>query len=247
MISLCLPVVLPASELSDGHYYVSEPGLLVDKPLKLVGDENNPANVVIEMSGSMRWSGQGGWIEGITFRRPKIVSGLVSSAPMLDLCESGSINMIQNVFDNEPNKGTTILLSGTGQKGNFNNVIIRNGWSGGIRMNGPIQLKLTDCTVKGNLSDGVTVGNESALEMTKCKVSRNRGHGIRCAKGSKIAIVKCHFAANAKGVLHRETGCNLSCSGNTATVFTLPGKQIPGFKLSLEKKNGEISTPAGIS
>lgn len=243
----CKLASLHCSELSDGHYYVSEPGLIVDKPLKFVGDENNPANVVIEMSGSIHWTGKGGWIEGITFRRPKIVSGSVPSAPMLHMVDKGRINVIQSVFDNEPSTGAVLAFSGTGSKGDWDGVSIRNGGSCGLILKGPIELKLKNCTIKGNHNDGMLVSSQATIELKTCKVSKNEGYGVRFAKGSKGVIIKSHFTGNCKGVLYRETGCNLSCSTNTAIVSILPGKQIPGFKLTLRALNSENAAPNEVS
>jgi hypothetical protein len=93
-------------ELGDGHYWVNDPGMIIDKPLRLVGDENNPANVVIEMSGSVQWTGKGGWIEGITFRRPKMSSGKeLPSFPMMEVRDSGKLDVIHSVFDNDGSTG----------------------------------------------------------------------------------------------------------------------------------------------
>ncbi|KAG7368541.1 hypothetical protein IV203_031284 [Nitzschia inconspicua] len=235
-ISDAVDVALPGDtiELSDGHYYINEPGLIVDKPLKLVGDENNPANVVIELSGSIQWSGTGGWIEGITFRRPKIVSGITPTLPMLEMKDKSKINMIHSVFDNEPSLGCVVALSGTGNKGDLNGIIIRNGGSDGIQMNGQIHLKLTNCTLRGNVGNGMVIDSQSSVELNNCKISENKGYGVRFAKGSTGIILSSHFAGNAKGVLYREMGCNISCSSNTARVSASPGKQIPGFKVTYE-------------
>merc|ERR1719343_762854 len=115
-------------ELGDGHYWVNDPGIIVDKPLRFVGDENNPANVVIEMSGSVKWTGAGGWIEGITFRRPKISSGKdLPSFPMLEIGESGKIDIVHSVFDNDGSSGPVGHLSGSGKKGLWHDVVFRNG------------------------------------------------------------------------------------------------------------------------
>jgi parallel beta-helix repeat protein len=231
------------SELSDGHYYVSEPGLMVDKPLKFVGDENNRANVIVEVSGSIEWTGKGGWIEGITFRRPKIAGGLVPSTPMLHLVDRGKLNVIQSIFDNEPSTGATLVLSGSGNKGAWDGVTIRHGGSVGVRMSGQTELSLQNCTVKGNAVDGIVMCNQASIELKNCEVSKNKGYGVRFRKGSKGVIVRSHFASNRKGVLYKETGSSLSCSSNTAIVSALPGKQIPGFKLTLRGADNETVIP----
>ncbi|KAL3922930.1 MAG: hypothetical protein SGILL_001943 [Bacillariaceae sp.] len=248
-ISDALKAALPGdtigklSELSDGHYYVNDPGLIVDKPIKLVGDENNPSNVVIEMSGCVKWSAKGGWIEGITFRRPKILSGAAPTSPILVATEQGRFDAIHSVFDNAGSSGHTVVLTGSGNKGIWDGVSIRNSGSVGVLLSGDIKFKLLNSSVKGNGGSGVVVVNKASVELTKCKVTNNKGYGIRVAKACHGKVLKSHFAQNGKGPLLRETNCYLSCSMNTAIIHVLPKKTIPGFKLSLPTAGGENAVP----
>jgi hypothetical protein len=122
---------------------VKDPGLVFNKQLKLVGDEQNPANVVIEMSGSVHWTAKGGWIEGVTFRRPKISTGAPPACAMLRLEGEGKVDVVHSVFDNEGSTGSTVTLSGTGSKGLWHDATIRNGGSCGIEMEGQVSLGLT--------------------------------------------------------------------------------------------------------
>jgi hypothetical protein len=57
-------------ELGVGHNWVKD--LTINFPLCFVGDENDPSHVAIELSGSICWTGSGGWIEGVTIRRPRL-------------------------------------------------------------------------------------------------------------------------------------------------------------------------------
>ena len=125
---------------------MSEPGLTFDVPIKLVGDENNAANVVIEMSGSVVWRAKGGWIEGVTFRRPKITSGDPPAYNMLSIVDSGRIDIVHSVFDNEGSTGNVISISGTGKKGRWQNVSVRGGGGGGVTVNGGCEIEL--CKVR---------------------------------------------------------------------------------------------------
>merc|ERR1711957_1042695 len=70
-------------ELGDGHYFINDPGLIVDKPLKFVGDEHDPAQVVMELSGDIIWNASGGWMEGITIRRSRTTSGINQNKEIL--------------------------------------------------------------------------------------------------------------------------------------------------------------------
>jgi superfamily II DNA/RNA helicase len=137
-------------ELSDGHYWVRDPGLIFDKPIKLVGDEHNAANVVIEMSGSVHWTGQGGFIEGVTFRRPKMTSAELPNFPMLKIEGQGRVTIVHSVLDNDGSTGSVVVASGAGRKGNLTSVSLRNGGSHSIELSGEegISLNLSKCTVR---------------------------------------------------------------------------------------------------
>jgi len=112
-------------ELGDGHYWVNEPGLSVDFPLRFVGDENDPSHVVIELSGSIRWKGSGGWIEGITVRRPRL-SNLQGTRREIIIVEDGArLDVAHCVFSNEGNTGDVVSLMGKGNKGRWNFVVMK--------------------------------------------------------------------------------------------------------------------------
>jgi hypothetical protein len=213
---------------------VNDPGLVIDKPVKLVGDENNPSNVVIEMSGSIQWLAKGGWIEGITFRRPKISSGTTPSCPMLEVKDAGRIDMIQSVFDNDGSTGSAVVLSGIGNKGKWDGVTVRNGGMTGISMSGQISVEINRSVIKGNQADGIKLSEKASIKITNGKISKNKGYGIRFASGCKGTLLKSHFFANDRGVICKESHVNITSSTNTAVVPSLPEKQIPGFKLTLE-------------
>mmetsp|Transcript_2774 Transcript_2774/g.5185 ORF Transcript_2774/g.5185 Transcript_2774/m.5185 type:complete len:2007 (-) Transcript_2774:2717-8737(-) len=84
-------------ELGDGHYWVNEPELVVTIPIRIIGDEKDPSHVVIEISGTIIWKGSAGFIEGITFRRPRIGE----SGGEMDIfsIERGSkVSIVRSVF-----------------------------------------------------------------------------------------------------------------------------------------------------
>lgn len=130
-----------AIELSDGHYWASEAGLIIEKPLRFVGDENNPSNVVVEISGSIKWTSKSGWMEGITWRRPKISSSEVAS-PILDVDGAGRLDIRNCVFDNGSLPGSVVQLAGNGAKGIWSGAHFKNGGSYGIEMEGNAHLSM---------------------------------------------------------------------------------------------------------
>jgi hypothetical protein len=105
-------------------------------PLRIVGDEHNPSNVVIEMSGTIIWKAFGGFIEGVTFRRPKIASGVSEPIEMLRIESTGKLDMIQSVFDNEGSRANTASLLGPGKKGRWESVLVQHGEIGILLQHG---------------------------------------------------------------------------------------------------------------
>lgn len=120
-------VLVSHTELSDGHYWANE-DVIVDVPVRFVGDEHNPSNVVIEMGGSFIWKARGGYCEGITFRRPKLTSGEHLKKEILYLEPSSRVHIVESVLDNEGSKAN--VVSARGGTGTWRNVVIRNGTGG---------------------------------------------------------------------------------------------------------------------
>lgn len=113
--------------MGDGHYFINEPGLVIEKPIKFVGDENEPAHVVLEMSGEMVWKSSGGWMEGITIRRPRISTGVTPNTEILRIEAGASLDMFNCVFDNRGCIGNCVSISGGGAGGRWEKASINGG------------------------------------------------------------------------------------------------------------------------
>lgn len=127
-ISEAVSVALPGDtiELGDGHYWANE-DIVVSVPLRFVGDEHSPSNVIIEMSGTLRWQSQGGWIEGITFRRPKISSGEPVSRELLRIEKGSRLDVVQSVFNNEGCGGRVVTAVEPSAKRLWKGVVVKGG------------------------------------------------------------------------------------------------------------------------
>lgn len=140
-----------SKELGDGHYWVKEPGIIVDFPLRIVGDEHDPSHVVIELSGSVKWLGGVGWIEGVTFRRPKISSGKKSCCEILRVEDGGKVDMIHCVMNNGDSQGDVAVIRGTGSNGRWEDVEVKGSGlkGGGIVVAAKGKLELVEVRVAG--------------------------------------------------------------------------------------------------
>ena len=95
-------------EMGDGNYYVKS-GLVVDKPVKLVGDEDN-LKVALEVSGTIEWRARGGYLEGLTLHRPSIASAKMEENDMLTVAPNCRLDMFRCVVDNAGSDGNCVFV-----------------------------------------------------------------------------------------------------------------------------------------
>ncbi len=72
-------------ELGDGHYWLNDHNIVIDYPLRIIGDEKDPSHVVVEVSGTIQWKASSGYIEGVTFRKPRINSRVDEMPNMFEI------------------------------------------------------------------------------------------------------------------------------------------------------------------
>lgn len=150
-ITEALAAALPGDtiELGDGHYWIHEPGICVEFPLRILGDENDPSHVVLELSGTVTWKGCGGWMEGVTIRRPKMASEKGVGKEVFRMEGRGKIDMAYCVLDNEGGNENVALVSGNGHKGTWYDVSIKNSTQNkcGLRIEGDTILTLEKVSI----------------------------------------------------------------------------------------------------
>jgi len=86
-------------ELGDGHFWMNESDIEISVPIKLVGDDKDPSNVIIEVNGTITWSSRLGCVEGVTFRRPRISVDAIHDKPILKLLSKCKLNLCQCIID----------------------------------------------------------------------------------------------------------------------------------------------------
>jgi len=175
-ISDAMQAALPGDtiELGDGHYFINDPGLVVNKPVKFVGDENEPAHVILELSGEIVWKSRGGWMEGITIRRPRIATGVTPSNEILRIEHGGCLDMFHCAFDNRGSIGNCISVRGDAG-GRWEKAIINGGSSGksGLMIETNGKVELIDAIICDNDGVGITRQDGAILALSDCTVERN--------------------------------------------------------------------------
>lgn len=76
---------------------MNDQNIVVDYPLRIIGDEKDPSHVVVEVSGTIQWKAPSGFIEGVTFRKPRINSRLDDIPNMLEV--SGGLILTHSVVE----------------------------------------------------------------------------------------------------------------------------------------------------
>ena len=225
-------------ELGDGHYWIKDPGLSIDKPLRIVGDENDPSHVVIELSGSIRWTARGGFIEGVTFRRPKISS---ASHEEVLVVGCGKVDMMHCVLDNQGSNGNVAIVSGA--KCHWVGVVLKGSRHGsGLVAKSEASIYLDSCQVRFNKSSGIICSGGSHIKMINCHVENNGDFGFLLQNNSKGEVTKSRFAHNEGGIIEKESGSTcVPCSGNVAVVTSTSQRAIAGFRLIREQETDQIN------
>lgn len=97
-------------------------------PLRFIGDEHDASHVIIELSGTVQWSGKGGWMEGITFRRPRMASD--QNREIIRVHDGGRVDMGVCVLDNEGSHAPVAVITGEESRGNWFSTDIKGSESG---------------------------------------------------------------------------------------------------------------------
>lgn len=135
-----------SQELGDGHYWINDPGLDINVPIRFLGDEDDPSHVILELSGEIVWKANGGWMEGMTVRRPKLVTGVTPAYEVLRLDRGGRLDIWHCVFDNRGSIGNCVSIAGIDAGGNWERVSIHGASDGfsGLLVGQSARLQLID-------------------------------------------------------------------------------------------------------
>jgi hypothetical protein len=114
---------------------------VVDVPLRIVGDDSNAANVVVEMGGTLIWRTNRGLVEGATFRRPKIASSEPGILPLVRIEPGSRVDLFECRFDNSGGAGQVVSVAGPATKGRWEQVLVKGG-HGGVTMEDGASLEL---------------------------------------------------------------------------------------------------------
>ena len=79
------------------------------------------------MSGEIVWKSTGGWMEGITIRRPKIVTVFSPNNEILRIESGGRLNVFHCVFDNHGSIGNCVSMVGSNYGGRWEKTSITGG------------------------------------------------------------------------------------------------------------------------
>ena len=192
------------------------------------------------MSGSIRWQAKKGWIEGITFRRPRL-SKEGSVAPEIICVEGGGrVDIFNSILNNDGSLKSPAIVRGVDSKGTWRSVKLTGAIaSPGLVLEDRADVILQNCNVSHNGGSGIVCQSNSRLQMANCIVERNAGFGVCLGGNSRCEIAKCRFIENAGGLIDREIGSSCSpCNGNVLVLVPqskVVPKMMPGFRMIREQ------------
>lgn len=113
--------------------------------MKFVGDDQDPSHVILELGGEILWKAKGGWMEGITIRRPRIATGVTPSNEILKIESGGRLDAFHCILDNHGSTGNCVSVY-DGGGGEWESVFIRG--NKGLFLAKGANLDLVDCVVE---------------------------------------------------------------------------------------------------
>ena len=229
-------------ELADGHYWQNA-DLCITFPIRIIGDDNNPSNVVVELKGTIVAESPNVYIEGVTFRRPKLSA---CQTHMLRV-KSGSFKLFHVTFYSGGFESDAILLEGSTSRGTWKKVSIRNG-KNSITMSNKAKLSLSEvrsssvtvnpapyqyfhtfairlvaqCDITSQDQFAVVCKEKSTLEAAECLVSTEQGLGIKLTGASKLVLRNTRLLLGADPPISHDADSAVVCEGCTCREFDKP-------------------------
>ena len=234
-------------------------------PLRFIGDEHDPSHVIIELSGTVQWSAKGGWMEGITFRRPRMAAD--QTGAIIRLHGGGRIDMGVCVLDNEGSQGPVAIVTGEKSGGTWSSTEIkRSEASNGAIVQAGATLALQNvrnaCCVASliftatshvilyHISPFILV-HHYEQSWRRRLLSRNRfidsNEGLPDSRQSWYwptssgdcngQLTKCRFVRNGDILVADKSSSCSPCTDNVAVVSSTIQTPLPGFCIEHENQS----------
>lgn len=171
--------------LSPGHYWEDADDLLVDKSIRIIGDIDEPARVVVELGGALRWRAASGTIAGLTLRRPR-TSKTATAALVVDqmakLCAS-------RLFVDNDGAGGAALVVATNGFAYMNSCRVAGARGSGVVVRGSAALER--CALLANRSAGLFLQHGAAALISDSWLGPNDDAAVQALAGSALALEHC--------------------------------------------------------
>ncbi|CAN0293858.1 unnamed protein product, partial [Ectocarpus fasciculatus] len=138
--------------LGPGHHW--EGDLSSDKAVRILGEATDPARVLIEMTGSVRWTARKGLVVGVSLRRPRPCP---DKGPLIKVDSGGNLQLsachVNNKQAGEASPGLEVT--------DANSILF-----------------LERCRVQDARGDGVSCGSGGSVAVVGCEISGSGGAGV---------------------------------------------------------------------
>jgi len=230
--------------LAPGHYWEEAADLVVDRAVRIVGDASEPARVVLELGGALKWRATGGALIGVTIRRPR-KSDHATAAVFV----SGTLGARRVFVDNDGAGGAAVVVQEGGfayierstiQSAACSAILVKPGAKAGVRM----------CDLRRNRHALLASASATAL-ISDSDLRENTRHAIVALAGSAVGVRRsdCSGYTEAQPAVYRDSGIKFSSKANVALPDSGPPRkaQTPTVKAPTVKAPTVKAEPAAVA
>ena len=158
--------------------------------MRIIGDVSEPARVVIELGGTLRWSARGGALAGVTLRRPRATR---DAQHALRVEPGATLGCSSVVVDNEGGCAGCAAVCVT--QGGFlylERCAVSRATQDGVRVEAGGACAARRSTFHGNARAGLSLAHGSACAvLTDCVLTDNAHHAATVGAHATLALRNC--------------------------------------------------------
>lgn len=174
--------------LAGGHYWEDVEDLVVDKGIRIIGDLQEPARVVVELGGAIKWMASTGAVVGLTLRRPR-ASRAATNALVIEA--SGRLCASRLYVDNDGAGGAAVLIQ-QNAFGCFSRCRVAGARTAGVVVRG--SATFDKCALVANRRHGLCVQHGGAALVADSWLGPNQNAGVFAFAGAALALDHCDLS-----------------------------------------------------
>ncbi|MEN8219600.1 MAG: right-handed parallel beta-helix repeat-containing protein [Pseudomonadota bacterium] len=214
----CKTISAAIKKAKAGNRVLVKPGiyqedLVIDKPLKIVGD-GKVADIIIESKNTscIYMETDKALIRGLSLRN-RAEGDCAVDIPQgklrLENCDITSNTLL------------CVHISGSETEGIISYCKIHDSKGIGIIIDKNGTGRIENCEIFGNALSGIAISEGGNPVVQKCTIKQNKHWAVYVYDGGAGTIKNCDLRDNAKGTWHIQSGCQVHGSGNKEDTYTI--------------------------